>query len=132
VPRSGTQDWGRWSHEDDSITLDITLPEGTRAKELLCEVSKDGTMRIAIKEEPFLIGKLVLPVDRTELAWLVEEQDDGSKLLSIDVPMLPVDTSRRLMSVDCIFDESLEVNGQPCIAPGLSAIGGKHGGVHIQ
>lgn len=126
TPRSGTQEWGQWSHEGDNINLDLTLPEGTRAKELSCTVSKEGIMCVARQGEDLLVGKLALPVDRTELAWLVEEQDDGSKLLSIEVPMLAIDTSSRMTSVDCIFDESLVVNGQPCLAPGLSAVGGKH------
>ena len=34
--------------------------------------------------------------------------------------MLPIDTSRRLASVDCIFDESLHIRGQPCLQAGLS------------
>jgi len=127
TPRSGTQEWGRWSHEEDSIVLDLALPAGVRAKDLTCEVSKSGVMRIESSGEPLLVGTLALPVDRTELAWLVETQDDGSKLLSIELPMLPIDTSNRLTSVDCIFDESLQINGQPCMAPGLSAIGGRHG-----
>ena len=72
-----------------------------------------------------LSGKLALPVDRTELMWVVEEQSDGSKLLCIELPMLPIDTSLRSTSVDCIFDESLTIDGQSCMVPGLSAFGGK-------
>ena len=126
TPRSGTQAWGQWSHEADSIVLDLALPEGVRAKELICEVSKSGVMRVESNTgESFLLGTLALPVDRTELMWVVEEQDDGSKLLCIELPMLPIDTSRRMLSVDCIFDESLVINGQQCLAPGLSGVNGK-------
>jgi len=125
TPRSGRQAWGRWSHEDDAIELDLALPDGSRAKELVCEVSKDGVMRVERAGERLLHGKLALPVDRTELTWMVEEQGDGSKLLCIELPMLPIDTSRRMASVDCIFDESLAINGVPCIEPGLSGVAGK-------
>ena len=105
--------------------MDLALPEGTRAKELLCDVSKDGLMRVERNGEQLLHGRLALPVDRTELAWMVEELGDGSKLLCIELPMLPVDTSRRMASVDCIFDESLTINGEPCAEPGLSGVEGK-------
>ena len=125
VPRSGSEAWGRWSHEEDSISLELTLPDGLRAKQLICEVSKEGVMRVEGQGEQLLSGRLALPCDRSELAWLVDEQDDGSRLLCIEVPMLPIDTSRRLASVDCIFDESLRVNGEPCLTPGLSGVEGK-------
>lgn len=125
VPRSGTQPWGRWSHENDGVELDIVLPEGTRAKELTCEVSKAGVLRVSKGDVALISGTLALPVDRTELCWIVEEQDDGSKLLCIEVPMLPIDTSRRRASVDCMFDETLLVNGASCLEPGLSGVSGK-------
>ena len=115
----------RWSHEHDAVELDLVVPGGARAKELLCEVSKDGRMRVERNGESLLSGKLALPVDRTELCWVLEEQDDGSKLLCIELPMLPIDTSSRLTAVDCIFDESLVIQGQPAMVPGLSGVGGK-------
>ena len=125
TPRSGREAWGRWSHEDETVELELTLPEGTRAKELTCEVSKAGVMRVERRGEPLLSGKLALPADRTELAWMVDEQNDGSKLLCIELPMRPIDVSRRAASVDCIFDESLLVNGESCMARGLSGFSGK-------
>ena len=88
--------------------------------------------------------------------WGVEEQDDGSNLLCIELPLLPVDTTNRLVrlvprnrityqsvtrhwlcplgttrflfsqaSVDCIFDETLVVSGEPVMTPGLSGTSGK-------
>lgn len=125
APRSGTQPWGRWSHEEDDVELELALPEGTRAKELLCEVSREGLMRIERDGAPLLVGRLALPVDRAELEWVVEEQADGSKLLCVEVPLLPIETGKLAASVDCIFDDSLRVNGAPCAAPGLSGVGGR-------
>ena len=127
TPRSGEgpDPLVRWSHESDSVDLDLVLPEGTQAKEMVCEISREGFMRVESKAGVLLTGKFALPVDRTELCWLMEEADDGSSLLCIEVPMLPIDTSTLSRSVDCIFDESLELNGQPCRAPGLSGVGGK-------
>ena len=125
TPRSGEQDWGRWSHESDNICVDLTLPQGVRVKDLVCDVSKLGIMRIEHQGEQILHGQLALPVDRAELTWVVEQQDDGSKLLCIELPMLPIDTSGRMKAVDCIFDDSLLINGSPCLIPGLSAPGGR-------
>ena len=56
--------------------------------------------------------------------WGIEEQDD-ERLLCIELPMLPIDVSNRVTSVDCIFDESLEVLGESCLEPGLSGVSGK-------
>jgi len=126
TPRSGTQDWGSWSHEGNNINLDLTLPAGSRAKDCTIDVSKEGVLRVESQGAPLLVGKFALPVDRAELAWLMEEQDDGTKLLSIELPMLPIDTSKRVTAVNCMFDESLEVNGQTCLVPGLSSVGGRH------
>ena len=126
TPRSGTEDWGSWSHATDAIQLDLFLPEGTSVKGLIVEVSKEMRMRVETGAgDELLVGTLALPVDRAELGWLAEEQDDGRKLLSVELPMLPIDTSERSRSVDCIFDESLRVNGQPCASPGLSGAGGR-------
>ena len=71
------------------------------------------------EKSPLFTGKLALPVDRSELVWGVEEQDDGRRLLCIELPLAPADP-RNTKRVDSIFDESLTVNGEPCLAPGLS------------
>jgi len=124
APRSGTQPWGRWSHEGDSIELDIRLPEGARGKDVTCEVA-EGWLCVQVAqaqikgEPPLLFGRLALPVDRTELMWGVELDDDDERFLCIELPLLPVDP-RAKARVDCIFDESLTVNGEACLAPGLS------------
>ena len=121
TPRSGTQPWGRWSHEGESVELELALPDGVRARDLSCEVSKPGLMRVLAKSQsqPLLSGQLALRVDRTELVWTVEEQDDGRRLLCIELPLYPQDPND-MQYVDCMFDESLRINGEPCLAPGLS------------
>ena len=125
TPRSGTEPWGRWSHEGDSIEIELALPAETRGKDLACAVSREGAMCIKCQGEQILVGSIALPVDRAEMAWVIEEQDDGGKLLCLELPLLPIDTSGRSTSVDCIFDDSLRVHGEPCLAPGLSAPSGK-------
>ena len=125
APRRGEQPWGSWSHEGEEIELSLSLPPGTRAKDVSCTVSKESILLVETNGEQLLTGKLALPVDRMELSWLVETLDDESKLLCLELPLLPIDTSDRSRSVDCIFDESLVVNGKPCRAPGLSGVAGK-------
>jgi hypothetical protein len=125
TPRRGEQPWGHWSHEGEEIELSLALPPGTSAKELSCTVTKEQRMVVEAGGAQLLAGTLALPVDRADLSWLVETLDDGSKLLCIELPLLPIDTSGRSRSVDCIFDESLVVNGEPCRVPGLSGVAGK-------
>ena len=88
-------------------------------------MSKAGVLSIQRGDQTLLSGTLALPVDRTDLCWVVEEQEDGSKLLCVEVPMLPIDISRRATSVDCIFDESFKIHGVSCLEPGLSGVSGK-------
>ena len=97
------------------------LPDGARARDVVCEVSKQGQMRVQVgaTEPPLLSGMMALPVDRTELVWAVEEQDDGY-LLCMEVPLYPADPNKNVKPVNCIFDDSLAINGVPCITPGLS------------
>ena len=40
APRSGTQPWGRWSHEGESVEIDIGLPPGARARDVTCEMDE--------------------------------------------------------------------------------------------
>ena len=51
TPRSGTQAWGRWSHEGESIEIELKLPEGARARDVTCEVKKDGAMRVRLAQD---------------------------------------------------------------------------------
>ena len=125
TPRSGKEPLLGWSHEEDVIVLDVTLPEGTRAKEIVCEVSKKGYVKVESKGEELLVGQLALPVDRTELSWVVDEDPDGTKFLCIELPMKGIDTSGRMTSIDCIFDETLRLRGEPCMVPGLSGVDGR-------
>ena len=66
TPRRGTQTWGRWSQEGESIELEIALPEGARARDVTCEVKKDGSMRVQLaqSEKALLSGRLVTLLPR--------------------------------------------------------------------
>lgn len=120
VPRSGEHLWGRWSHEGDCIELDMILPEGARARDVACEVNKQGVIRVQVSgvEPALLTGQIALPIDRTELSWLVEEQDDGRRLLCIEIPLFPADPNA-MKCIESIFDQPPSINGEPCSAPGL-------------
>ena len=49
APRSGVQPWGSWSQEGDSVNLEIALPRGVTARDVRCELNKDGILRITLK-----------------------------------------------------------------------------------
>ena len=144
APRSGVQPWGSWSQEGDSVNLEIALPRGVTARDVRCELNKDGILRITLKggggaegggegggdagevdaSSPLLVGRIALPVDRTDLMWGVEEDSDGERLLCVELPLWPADPKRTVM-VDCIFDESLEVQGRNHgLVAGLNGVGG--------
>ena len=122
APRSGTQPWGTWSHENDSIELEIQMPDGARARDLDIEVSKDGAMKIAVAgaEPALLSGQLALPVDRTELMWAVEDE-----LLCVELPLRSIMHDGQVgmqgeKAMSCIFS-SLAISGASCVEPGLSS-----------
>jgi len=50
--------------------------------------------------------------------WGVEEDADGRRLLCIELPK--VRGGRQAAVADCVFDETLCVRGEPCLAAGLS------------
>ena len=53
------------------------------------------------------------------MQWTVDEEADGQRTLCIEVPKYQRNEFDRA-TVDCIFDESLHVNGVSCLVPGLS------------
>ena len=66
---------------------------------------------------PLLFGRFAQPVAATELEWGVDENADGRRVLCVEVPKK---VARGAATVDCIFDESLHINGEPCLVDGLS------------
>ena len=67
---------------------------------------------------PLLFGRLAQRVAGAELMWGVEEVADGRRLLCIELPK--VRGGRQAAVADCVFDETLCVRGEPCLAAGLS------------
>ena len=102
---------------DDAILLDIFLPEGARARDVVCEVV-NGFLHVSLTDSELLSGRLALTVDRTELMWGVEDEDDGRRLLCIELPLAPADPSNTVR-VDSVFS-SLAIRGSQCLALGLS------------
>ena len=130
APSQGRQEWGSWSHTQEEIALEISLPEDVRTKDLVVEVV-EGWLLAAHEQQtdtseadvplppPLLFGRLAQPVVATELMWGVDDDTDGRRLLTITLPKK--DRGRvGAAQADCIFDESLHVGGEPCIQPGLS------------
>jgi len=115
APRSGTMPWGKWSNGDDSIELEIALPDGTRARDLVCEVNAEGVLLVQVGSAKLLSGKLALVVDREELCWAME-----GELLCIDVPLRSITHEGQLgKATTCIF-ETLEISGAAITESGLT------------
>ena len=66
---------------------------------------------------PLLFGRLAQRVAVAELMWGVEDDADGRRLLCIE---LPKERGKQAVRADCVFDETLCVRGEPCLAAGLS------------
>lgn len=118
TPRKGDEPWGRWVNGEDAILIDLLLPDGARAKDIACEVARDGSMRVGLAQSELLYGQLALPVDRTELMWCIEDSDDGQRELCIELPLAPADPSNKVR-VDRIF-ACLAISGEPVLALGLT------------
>ena len=62
-PRNGQAGWGRWSHNDEGLSLELFVPEETGAKDITCEVQV-GFLDVRVKDEPLLSGRLAAEVKR--------------------------------------------------------------------
>ena len=139
APAKGTQPWGSWANGPEMISLQLVLPEGVKARDVVCEAAEgwlcvqldtsqthmyeDGVwggeeMVEVAGKPPLLLGRLAQAVLSSELAWCVEDESDR-KILHIELPKVPHDPRARA-SADCLFDETLTINGESCLAPGLS------------
>ena len=121
APSRGETEWGSWTHTSDSVNLEIYIEDDVQAKSLNVEVA-EGWLGVETGEEgvpPLLVGRLAQPVQVSELMWAVDEGSDGKRVLCIELPKK--DGGRiGAAQADCIFDETLHIEGKPCLVPGLS------------
>lgn len=70
---------------------------------------------------PLLFGRLAQPVLVDDVTWGIDEDKDGRRILCVNLvkKAYPSGTGSGAR-IDCVFDESLHVNGEPCVEPGLS------------
>jgi hypothetical protein len=69
---------------------------------------------------PLLVGRFASPMLSSELDWGIDEGAEGQRVLCIEIPKKHQSARAIGATCDCIFDESLHVNGEPCLEPGLS------------
>ena len=69
---------------------------------------------------PLIVGRFATPVLSSELEWAIDAGADGQRVLCIEVPKKRLSARAVGATCDCLFDESLHVNGEPCLEPGLS------------
>jgi len=140
APIKGIQPWGSWANGAAAVSLELVLPEGVRGRDVVCETA-EGWLCVQLDisathmyedgvwggEEvvdegagrpPLLFGRFAQNVVGSELSWCIEDDGDR-KLLHIELPKAPPDPRSRA-SADCLFDETLTINGESCLAPGLS------------
>ena len=68
---------------------------------------------------PLLFGRLLQPVLADELSWAVDEDASGEPVLCIELPKKTSGAGVGAVA-DCIFDETLHIDGSPVLQPGLS------------
>ena len=139
---SGAQSWGSWKHQTTSIHLELVLAPEVKPANVRCEVGEgflcawqdasydafyeDGVWNgeAVIEDEnpvpPILFGRFAQIVLAAGLEWDVEARD-GSNVLSISLPKpTAIDVVDGTSISDAIFDETLHLNGEQCLLPGLS------------
>jgi hypothetical protein len=141
-PTEGEHAWGRWRQGQTAVTLEMYISEDVKARDLVVEVvegwliARVDTSTEVLYEDgvwggeevlddnnggqpPLLFGRFAQPVVGADVAWLVDEEaSTGRRVLCIDLPKAAQDGAAA--TADCIFDETLLINGQPFLAPGLS------------
>jgi len=141
APLRGEEPWGRWSQSDASVNIEFFLEDSVRGRDVVCEVAEGwlcvgidrsyggfyedgvwGGEEVINEDEgtpPLIFGRFAQRVVGSELSWTIDEEADGRRTLCIELPKHKRNTGDRA-SVDCIFDESLHINGTSCVVPGLS------------
>ena len=126
APQQGTETWGTWSRAGDSVYIEVFIDDAVRTNEVRVEFM-EGWLLAGVDNDsddappPFLFGRFAQPVEEQDLNWAIDDAPDGKKrVLCIELPKKESPTAG--VSIDCIFDESLHVNGEPCVGcPGLSS-----------
>ena len=125
APLRGDENWGSWSLAGWNVNLDVFIDDSVSSKEVRVEVA-EGWLIAGVDSDrddtppPFLFGRFAQPVEEGELTWTIDEDSDGRRVLCIELPKKKSSPVAGV-TIDCIFDESLHVNGEPCPdCPGLS------------
>ena len=125
LPPKGAEEWGRWSQDEDFISLELFVPEAVTAKDVLCEISV-GFLDVRVKDEPLLSGRLAQQIIVSELNWALDDDPElssrGQRLLCIELPK----RERAIYGDNESFSEplfqSLRVGeGEEVVGPGLVA-----------
>lgn len=88
LPPKGAEEWGRWSQDEDFISLELFVDASITAKDVLCEVSV-GFLDVRLKDTPLLSGRLAQQVIVSELNWALDDDatlDDGRRVLCVELP----------------------------------------------
>ena len=135
APTSGEESWGRWSHNPSEIYLELLLdaddPDvpSIKTKGLVVDVAEgflcvgrdvDAAVDEGLDVSPIVFGRLLQPVLVDELNWAVDEDRDGRRVLCVELPKKKTQSAGSSARVDCCFDETLHIHGEPVLVAGLS------------
>ena len=122
LPPRGAEDWGRWSQDEDGVSLELFVGAEVVAKDVECAISV-GFLDVRIKDDPLLSGRLAQPVVIGDLNWALDDDSAlrDQRLLCIDMPK----RERAIYGDGASFTEplfeSLRVHGEEIVGPGLVA-----------
>jgi len=71
----------KWSQTRQEVYVRITVPQGTRGKDIDCQI-KANYIKFALKgKKPIIEGEPFLPVKAKESTWTIEDQKEVNILL---------------------------------------------------
>ncbi|XBI68788.1 hypothetical protein VPH35_047941 [Triticum aestivum] len=95
-----------WSQQLPEVNLSIPVPEGTKARFVLCEIKKDH-LKVGLKGQPLIIdGDLHKPVKVEDCFWSIEDGSEWWKSLIKGDP--EIDTQRAIPESSRLSDLDLQ------------------------
>ena len=111
----GTESWGRWTHSESQIYLELNLEDEERGRGMDVKIAA-GSFVVEFGEKSLLSGKLAQPVLIDDMTWGVEETKLGHRVLSIELP------KKFDLALNPFVFNSLSIRSENCRLPGLTSM----------
>ncbi|PFX23552.1 nudC domain-containing protein 2-like [Stylophora pistillata] len=66
--------WGNWAQTIDEVFIEITVPKGTRGREIVCDISPKN-IKFSLKGQEIFKGELYGTVLADESTWTLEDNE---------------------------------------------------------